>query len=187
MARVDEEKIQTAVRMILEAVGEDPDREGLLETPERVARMYNEIFSGLGEDPADQLMTFFNEEHSEVVIVKDIPFYSMCEHHLVPFFGKAHVAYIPNGKKITGLSKLARLVEVTARRPQLQERLTATIADALMERLQAQGVAVKVEAEHLCMAMRGVNKPGTLTVTTAVRGVYTEDTARRQEVFAMFQ
>ncbi len=187
MARVDEEKIQTAVRMILEAVGEDPDREGLLETPERVARMYNEIFSGLGEDPADQLMTFFNEEHSEVVIVKDIPFYSMCEHHLVPFFGKAHVAYIPNGKKITGLSKLARLVEVTARRPQLQERLTATIADALMERLQAQGVAVKVEAEHLCMAMRGVNKPGTMTVTTAVRGVYTEDTARRQEVFAMFQ
>ena len=187
MARVDEEKIQTAVRMILEAVGEDPDREGLLETPERVARMYNEIFSGLGEDPADQLMTFFNEEHSEVVIVKDIPFYSMCEHHLVPFFGKAHVAYIPNGKKITGLSKLARLVEVTSRRPQLQERLTATIADALMERLQAQGVAVKVEAEHLCMAMRGVNKPGTLTVTTAVRGVYTEDTARRQEVFAMFQ
>ena len=187
MARIDEEKIQTAVRMILEAVGEDPDREGLLETPERVARMYNEIFSGLGEDPADQLMTFFNEEHSEVVIVKDIPFYSMCEHHLVPFFGKAHVAYIPNGKKITGLSKLARLVEVTARRPQLQERLTATIADALMERLQAQGVAVKVEAEHLCMAMRGVNKPGTLTVTTAVRGVYTEDTARRQEVFAMFQ
>ena len=187
MARVDEEKIQAAVRMILEAVGEDPDREGLLETPERVARMYNEIFSGLGEDPADQLMTFFNEEHSEVVIVKDIPFYSMCEHHLVPFFGKAHVAYIPNGKKITGLSKLARLVEVTARRPQLQERLTATIADALMERLQAQGVAVKVEAEHLCMAMRGVNKPGTLTVTTAVRGVYNEDTARRQEVFAMFQ
>ncbi len=187
MVRVDKEKIQAAVRMILEAVGEDPDREGLLETPERVARMYQEIFSGLGEDPADQLMTFFNEEHSEVVIVKDIPFYSMCEHHLVPFFGKAHVAYIPNGKKITGLSKLARLVEVTARRPQLQERLTATIADSLMERLQAQGVAVKLEAEHLCMAMRGVNKPGTMTITTAVRGVYTEDTARRQEVFAMFQ
>lgn len=187
MARVNEEKIQMAVRLILEAVGEDPDREGLLETPQRVARMYQEIFSGLGQDPADQLTTFFNEEYGELVLVKDIPFYSVCEHHLVPFFGKAHVAYIPNGRKITGLSKLARLVEVTARRPQLQERLTSTIADALMERLAARGVAVKVEAEHLCMAMRGVNKPGTMTITTAVRGTYADDVTLRQEVFSLLK
>lgn len=187
MARIDEEKIQTAIRLILEAVGEDPDREGLVDTPARVARLYKEVFSGLGQNPADQLMTFFHEDYREVVLVKDIPFYSMCEHHLVPFFGKAHVAYIPSGQRITGLSKLARLVEVTARRPQLQERLTATIADALVERLAPDGVAVMVEAEHLCMAMRGVNKPGTSTLTTAVRGVYKEDAALRKEVFDLFR
>jgi GTP cyclohydrolase I len=187
MAHVDEVKIQTAIRMILEAIGEDLEREGLLDTPARVARMYQEIFSGLGQNPADQLMTLFNEDHNEVVIVKDIPFYSMCEHHLVPFFGKAHVAYIPNGRKITGISKLARLVEMTARRPQLQERLTTTVAEALMERLHPEGVAVMVEAEHLCMAMRGVNKPGAMTVTTAVRGIYESDATLRQEVFAMFR
>ena len=187
MAHVDEVKIQTAIRMILEAIGEDPEREGLLDTPARVARMYQEIFAGLGQNPADQVMTLFNEDHNEVVIVKDIPFYSMCEHHLVPFFGKAHVAYIPNGRKITGISKLARLVEMTARRPQLQERLTTTVAEALMERLHPEGVAVMVEAEHLCMAMRGVNKPGAMTVTTAVRGIYESDATLRQEVFAMFR
>lgn len=184
---VDEQKIQTAVRMILEAIGEDPDREGLLETPARVARMYGEVMSGLAHDPREQLTTIFNEDHNEVVLVKDITFYSMCEHHLVPFFGHAHVAYIPQGARITGLSKLARLVEVTARRPQLQERLTATVAEALVDRLDPLGVAVMVEAEHMCMAMRGVNKPGTRTITTAVRGVFANDTAMRAEVFRMMR
>ncbi len=184
---MEEEQIQTAVRMILEAIGENPDREELLDTPRRVASLYKEIFSGLGMNPADELATLFHEGHHEMVLVKNIPFYSMCEHHLIPFFGKAHVAYIPNGDVITGLSKLARLVEVTARRLQLQERLTAMIADALVDQLEPQGVAVMVEAEHLCMAMRGVNKPGTLTITTAVRGIYERDAVLRQEVFALFK
>lgn len=185
--KFDEHKIQTAVRMILEAIGEDPNREGLVETPARVARMYAEVFAGLGENPADQLMTIFNEDHNELVLVKDITFYSMCEHHLVPFFGHAHVAYIPQGSRITGLSKLARLVEMSARRPQLQERLTATVADALVERLNPVGVAVMVEAEHMCMAMRGVNKPGTRTMTTAVRGRFADDAHSRAEVFAFMR
>ncbi|MCY0901564.1 MAG: GTP cyclohydrolase I FolE [Firmicutes bacterium] len=184
---MDKQKIEAAVRMILEAVGEDPDREGLLDTPARVARMYAEVFSGLHQDPADQLQTIFNEDHNELVLVKDITFYSMCEHHLVPFFGRAHVAYIPRGARITGLSKLARLVESAARRPQLQERLTSTVADALVARLQPVAVAVMVEAEHMCMAMRGVNKPGTRTVTTAVRGSYESDAALRAEVFAQMR
>lgn len=183
----DEAKIQQAVRMILEAVGEDPDREGLLDTPARVARMYSEVFAGLHQDPSEQLLTIFNEDHNEVVLVKDIPFYSMCEHHLVPFFGKAHIAYIPQGSRITGLSKLARLVESAARRPQLQERLTATVANAMVQRLGPVGVAVMVEAEHMCMAMRGVNKPGTRTLTTAVRGCYADDAALRSEVFALMR
>lgn len=185
--KFDQEKIQAAVRMILEAIGEDPEREGLVETPARVARMYREVFSGLHQDPRDELLTLFNEDHNEVVLVKDISFYSMCEHHLVPFFGHAHIAYIPQGARITGLSKLARLVEATARRPQLQERLTATMAEALVDRLQPVGVAVMVEAEHMCMAMRGVNKPGTRTVTTAVRGVFAEDAAKRAEVFQLMR
>lgn len=183
----DEAKIQKAVRMILEAIGEDPDREGLLDTPARVARMYSEVFAGIAQDPSEQLLTIFNEDHNELVLVKDITFYSMCEHHLVPFFGKAHVAYVPQGARITGLSKLARLVESAARRPQLQERLTATVADGLAQRLQPLGVAVMVEAEHMCMAMRGVNKPGTKTLTTAVRGCFADDAAMRAEVFALMR
>ena len=183
----DQEKIKTAVRMILEAVGEDPSREGLIDTPARVARMYSEILSGVNQDPGDHLQTIFNEDHNELVLVKDITFYSLCEHHLIPFYGKAHVAYVPQGAKITGLSKLARLVETAAKRPQLQERLTATVADALMEHLEPMGVAVMVEAEHMCMAMRGVNKPGTITVTTAVRGTLAKDVHARSEVFQMMR
>ncbi|MCI0184326.1 MAG: GTP cyclohydrolase I FolE [Acidibacillus sp.] len=183
MSGFDQKKIEIAVRMILEAIGEDPDREGLLDTPARVGRMYSEVFSGLHQDPREQLKTIFNEDHNEVVLVKDITFYSMCEHHLVPFYGHAHVAYIPQGARITGLSKLARLVESTARRPQLQERLTSTIANALVDRLDPAGVAVMIEAEHMCMAMRGVNKPGTKTLTTAVRGILATDTNKRKEVF----
>jgi GTP cyclohydrolase I len=185
--QVDHAKIREAVRMILEAVGEDPDREGLRDTPARVARMYEEVFAGLHKNPADELNTFFNEHHDELVLVRDIPFYSMCEHHLVPFFGVAHVAYIPSKGRVTGLSKLARLVETVARRPQLQERITNLIADAVVEKLDPLGVAVYVEAEHLCMAMRGVNKPGSRTVTTAVRGIYKEDAQARGEILALFR
>jgi GTP cyclohydrolase IA len=185
--QVDHAKIREAVRMILEAVGEDPDREGLRDTPARVARMYEEVFAGLHKNPADELNTFFNEHHDELVLVRDIPFYSMCEHHLVPFFGVAHVAYIPSKGRVTGLSKLARLVETVARRPQLQERITNLIADAVVEKLDPLGVAVYVEAEHLCMAMRGVNKPGSRTVTTAVRGIYKEDAQARSEILALFR
>ncbi|UOF89764.1 GTP cyclohydrolase I FolE [Fodinisporobacter ferrooxydans] len=184
---VDHSKIREAVRMILEAVGEDPEREGLQDTPARVARMYEEVFAGLHKDPSEQLNAIFNEDHDELVIVRDIPFYSMCEHHLIPFFGYAHVAYLPNNGKVTGLSKLARLVETVARRPQLQERITSTIADTVAEKLQASGVAVLVEAEHLCMAMRGVNKPGSKTVTTAFRGLYREDKEARSEVLSLLR
>ncbi|WP_407689967.1 GTP cyclohydrolase I FolE [Risungbinella massiliensis] len=179
--RVDQEKIQNAVRMILEAVGEDPDREGLLDTPKRVARMYEEIFSGLDKDPKEEFSVVFSEPHEELVLVKDIPFFSTCEHHLVPFFGKAHVGYIPKGGRVTGLSKLARAVESVTRRPQLQERITSTIADALMEKLEPHGVIVVIEAEHMCMTMRGVKKPGSMTVTSAVRGVFQEDAVARSE------
>jgi GTP cyclohydrolase I len=185
--KVDQEKIQTAVRMILEAIGEDPAREGLIDTPARVGRLYEEIMAGIGTDPGDELTTIFNEDHNELVLVKDISFYSMCEHHLVPFYGHAHVAYVPQGSRITGLSKLARLVESAARRPQLQERLTASVADALEERLAPVGIAVMIEAEHMCMAMRGVKKPGSKTLTTAVRGVFAHDADRRAEVFALMR
>lgn len=181
----DLEKIQTAVRMILEGIGEDPDREGLRDTPKRVARMYQEIFHGLEDDPREYLQVLFTEEHDEMVLIKDIPFYSMCEHHLLPFFGKAHVAYIPARGKITGLSKLARVVEAIAKRPQLQERLTSQIADMIMECMQAQGVLVVVEAEHMCMTMRGVKKPGSLTTTSAVRGMFKKSTATRAEAFSL--
>ncbi|BCJ85342.1 GTP cyclohydrolase I FolE [Effusibacillus dendaii] len=181
----DKAKIEQAVRMILEAVGEDPDREGLRGTPDRVARMYEEIFAGLHKDPSAELSAIFNELHEEVVLVKDIPFYSMCEHHLVPFFGKAHVAYLPSNGRVTGLSKLARLVEAVARKPQLQERITSTIADVLFEKVEALGVIVMVEAEHMCMSMRGVNKPGSRTITTAVRGIYAENKDARQETMAL--
>lgn len=184
---VDYDKIESAVRMILEAVGEDPDREGLQDTPARVARMYEEVFQGLHMDPKEYFTVIFSEDHEELVLVKDIPFFSMCEHHLVPFFGKAHVAYIPQGGKVTGLSKLARAVEAVARRPQLQERITTTVADSIMEMLQPHGVVVVVEAEHMCMTMRGVKKPGAKTVTSAVRGVFTNDAPARAEVFSLIK
>lgn len=181
----DLDAIEGAVRTILAAIGEDPDREGLRDTPGRVARMYAEVFEGLRQDPKQILETVFvEEEHREIVMVKDIPFYSMCEHHLIPFHGKAHVAYLPKGN-LTGLSKLARLVEAYAKRPQLQERLTTQIADTLMEVVEPYGVLVVVEAEHLCMSMRGVKKPGSITVTSAVRGAFAKSAATRSEGFAL--
>jgi GTP cyclohydrolase I len=183
----DQPKIEKAVRMILEAIGEDPDREGLRETPARVARMYKEIFCGLWDDPEVHLQKTFSEDHEEMVIVKDIPLYSMCEHHLLPFYGKAHVAYIPRGGNVTGLSKLARVVEGFAKRPQLQERLTSQIADTIMRRLNAKGVLVVVEAEHMCMTFRGVKKPGSKTVTSAVRGMFQKSEATRAEAFSLIK
>lgn len=182
MQNVDLEKIEKAVSMILEAVGEDISREGLLDTPKRVAKMYAEVFSGLKEDPKEYFKTVFHEGHEELVLVKDIPFYSMCEHHLVPFFGKAHVAYIPRDGVVTGLSKLARAVETVAKRPQLQERITSTIADSLMDTLNPHGVFVMVEAEHLCMTMRGIKKPGAATITAVARGILETDAIKRSEV-----
>ncbi|MDQ0337662.1 GTP cyclohydrolase I [Caldalkalibacillus uzonensis] len=184
---VDKVKIEKAVRMILEAIGEDPAREGLLDTPKRVARMYEEVFSGMRTDPGQFFNVIFGEDHEELVLVKDIPFFSMCEHHLVPFFGKAHVAYIPREGRVTGLSKLARAVEAVARRPQLQERITSTVADTMMEKLNPHGVVVVVEAEHMCMTMRGVKKPGAKTVTSAVRGCFEHDAAARAEVFSLIK
>ncbi len=179
---VDRLRIEKAVREILEAIGEDPDRDGLRETPGRVAAMYEEVFAGLHDDPDQHLSVTFAAEHDEMVMVKDIPLYSVCEHHLVPFVGKAHVAYIPNEEgRITGLSKLARLVESYSRRPQVQERLTTQIADEIDRSLQPRGVLVVIEAEHLCMSMRGVRKPGTTTVTSAVRGLFRDSVATRNE------
>lgn len=177
--------IADAVRVILAGIGEDVDREGLTDTPNRVARMYAEVFGGLSIDPKSVINTVFDDEHhEEMVMVKDIPFYSMCEHHLIPFHGKAHVAYLPKGR-LTGLSKLARLVEAFARRPQLQERLTTQIADTLMDALKPHGALVVVEAEHLCMSMRGVKKPGSVTVTSAVRGSFCNQDASRSEAFSL--
>jgi GTP cyclohydrolase I len=180
--RVDRARIERAVREILEAIGEDPDRDGLQRTPERVAAMYEEVFCGLRDHPDQHLAVTFAAEHDEMVMVRDIPMYSMCEHHLTPFFGKAHVAYIPNADgRITGLSKLARLVESYSRRPQVQERLTTQIADELDRSLAPRGVLVVIEAEHLCMSMRGVHKPGSTTITSAVRGLFRDNAATRSE------
>ena len=180
----DHEKIKQGVRMILEGVGEDPGREGLVETPDRVARMYEEIFSGLYMDAAEPLAKRFHVAGNEMVLQKDIVFYSTCEHHLMPFFGKAHVAYIPKGE-VVGLSKIARTVEVFAKRPQLQEQLTAQIADAINEHLHPMGVMVMVEAEHTCMTMRGVKKPGSKTVSYVTRGIFAEDTALQDRFFQL--
>lgn len=187
MKEQDLTKIEQAVTMILEAIGEDPEREGLLDTPKRVAKMYKEVFEGLDKDPREYFETVFHENHDEVVLVKDIPFYSMCEHHLVPFFGVAHVAYIPRDGVVAGLSKLARAVETTARRPQLQERITSTVADALMEMLNPIGVYVIIEAEHMCMTMRGIKKPGSKTITTVARGVYEHDDVKRAEILSLIR
>lgn len=184
---MDLSKIEQAVKMILEAVGEDPEREGLRNTPKRVAKMYEEIFSGLTYDPCKHLEVFFTEEHEEIVIVRDIPIYSMCEHHLLPFYGIAHIAYIPRKGKITGLSKLARVLEGFARRPQLQERLTSQVANGIMEKLDPLGVMVIIEAEHMCMTMRGIKKPGALTSTSAVRGVFEENEKTRWEALSLIK
>ncbi|WP_394276325.1 GTP cyclohydrolase I FolE [Luteococcus sp.] len=183
--QVDQERIAAAVREILFAIGEDPDREGLQETPARVARSYTELFAGVGKDPAELLGTTFDVSHDEMVLVRDIELWSMCEHHLVPFTGVAHVGYIPaKDGRVTGLSKLARLVDLYAKRPQVQERLTTQVADAIVEHLHARGVIVVIECEHLCMTMRGVRKPGAKTVTSAVRG-YLREPATRAEAMAL--
>src|SRR4051794_34656162 len=179
--QVDLPRIERAVREILAAVGENPDREGLLETPSRVARMYSELFSGLHEDPRVHLQKFFREKYDEVVLVRDISFNSMCEHHMLPFMGHAHIGYMPNGRVI-GLSKLARVVEVVSRRPQVQERMTETIANLLVEELDAKGVAVVIEATHSCMTIRGIRKPGSLCVTSAMKGIFRSNLSSRSEV-----
>lgn len=186
-SQVDINKIEVAVKMILEAVGEDTNREGLLDTPKRVAKMYAEMFEGLHKDPRDYFETVFHEGHNEVVLVKDIPFYSMCEHHLVPFYGKAHIAYIPDNGVVAGLSKLARTVETVAKRPQLQERITDTIAETMMEMLKPQGVYVVIEAEHMCMTMRGIKKPGAKTITTVAKGIFETDDIKRNEIISFIQ
>ncbi|WP_027340839.1 GTP cyclohydrolase I FolE [Halonatronum saccharophilum] len=186
MILLDLEKIERAVKDILEAIGEDPNREGLKDTPQRVAKMYSEIFAGVGEDPKKELeLCFEDEKYEELVLLKDITFYSMCEHHLIPFFGKAYVAYIPKGGKVTGLSRLAKLIEGLAKRLQLQERLTKRATDAIMEVLEPYGVIVVIEAEHMCMTMRGMKQTGTKTITSAVRGVFKEDIGARNEVMAL--
>ena len=183
---VDRGRIEKAVREILEAIGEDPDRDGLLDTPERVARMYAEICSGLHEDPGEHLTVTFDAGHDEMVLVRDIPIYSLCEHHMLPFVGHAHVAYIPGRDgRITGLSKVARLVEAFSRRLQVQEKLTVQIADAIEATLEPRGVMVVVEAEHLCMSMRGVKKAGSITVTSAVRGMFKDNPATRAEAMSL--
>ncbi|MDO8304127.1 MAG: GTP cyclohydrolase I FolE [Sedimentisphaerales bacterium] len=181
---VDTERIKKAVLEILEAVGEDPNREGLKATPERVARMYIELLCGITADPQEHLKSAFTENYDEIVLLRDIPFYSICEHHMMPFIGKAHVAYLPEGK-VLGVSKLARIVDCFARRLQLQERLTAQIADSLMDGLKPQGVAVVLEASHSCMTIRGIKKPGSVMVTSAVRGIFKKDPRSRSEVMSL--
>ena len=183
---MDHAKIEAGVRLILEGIGEDPNREGLLETPARVARMYEEICAGLTQDPHEHFETTFDEGHQEMILVRDIPVYSTCEHHLVPFIGKAHVAYIPGASgRICGLSKISRLIDVFARRLQVQERLTSQIADTLMQELDALGVMVVIEAEHMCMSMRGIRKPGITTTTSAVRGVIQSNHSTRSEALSL--
>lgn len=186
--KVDKPRVEAAVREMLLAIGEDPERDGLIGTPERIAEMYTEIFCGLHDDPARHLSVTFEADHDEMIMVRDITMASLCEHHLVPFLGRAHVAYIPgDGGRITGLSKLARLVDGYARRPQVQERLTTEVADALQRVLEPAGVFVLIEAEHLCMSMRGVRKPGALTVTSAVRGLFKTSTATRAEAMSLIR
>ena len=181
---IDKEKISRAIVSIIEAIGDDPGREGLIDTPRRIAEMYADIFAGKYEDPKQHLMVGFDEGHEEMVITRDIPFYSVCEHHFLPFHGTAHIGYIPNGR-IAGASKLARVVDVFARRPQLQERLTTQIADTIIEVLEPRGVAVIMKAEHLCMTMRGVKKPGSLMVTSAMRGIFRQNASTRSEFLTL--
>ena len=184
---MDRKKIENAVKDILVAIGEDPRKKDLTETPRRVAEMYEEIFSGVHVDPEKELEVILDQKHDEIILLKGIPLYSMCEHHLLPFLGKAHVAYIPRQGRVTGLSKLARVVETLARRPQVQERLTAQIADIIMRKLKPQGCMVVIEAEHMCMSMRGVKKPGTLTVTSVVRGIFQKNEKTRAETLALMK
>lgn len=184
---MEREKIEKAVRDILEAIGEDPDREGLVETPKRVAAMYEEIFSGLSDDPKKHIKVFTEKDNDEIVVVRDIPLYSMCEHHLLPFVGKAHIAYIPSEGKVIGLSKLARIVDVFAKRPQLQERLTSQIADFLDDELRPLGIAVVIEAQHLCMTMRGAKAAGAITQTSALRGAAKKDARTRAEIMSLLK
>ncbi len=179
--------IEKAVRQILVAIGEDPKRRDLQDTPKRVAQMYEEIFSGLKKDPEKELEVILDQKHSEIILLKGIPLYSVCEHHLLPFIGRANVAYIPKNGRVTGLSKLARVVDILSRRPQVQERLTTQIAEIIMSKLRPLGVMVVIEAEHLCMSMRGVRKPGTTTVTSAVRGVFKENEKTRSEALALMK
>jgi GTP cyclohydrolase I len=181
---VDHEKIKEGVRLLLEGIGEDVNREGLIDTPDRIARMYEEIYGGMDEDAGEHLSKVFTVDNSDIVLEKDIVFYSMCEHHLMPFYGKAHVAYIPDGK-VVGLSKLARTVEVYAKRPQIQERMTGEIADAIMEHLAPKGAMVVVEAEHMCMTMRGIKKPGSKTVSVATRGIFADNEELQNRFFRM--
>lgn len=184
---MDRQKLIKAVTMILEAIGEDPKRKDLLETPKRVADMYEEIFSGIKKDAKKELEVILDQKHEEIVLLKGIPMYSICEHHLLPFIGRANVAYIPKGGRVTGLSKIARVVEIFSRRPQVQERLTTEIADIIMEKLKPLGVMVVIEAEHLCMSMRGVKNPGISTVTSAVRGIFKENEKTRSETLALMK
>jgi GTP cyclohydrolase I len=184
---MDARKIQKGVRLIIEGIGENPERPGLRKTPERVAELYTEIFSGLVDSPEDLLNPMEGESHDEMVLLKDIPFYSVCEHHLLPFAGKAHIAYIPEGGRIVGISALARALEVFAKRPQVQERLTTQLADLLMKRLRPKGCMVIVDAEHLCISMRGIKKPGTRTVTSAVRGIFRTKQSTREELLQLIK
>jgi GTP cyclohydrolase IA len=184
---MDKKKIEKAVRDILEAIGENPRRKDLLDTPSRVAEMYEEIFSGVHKDPAKELEIILEQKHEEIVLLKNIPLYSICEHHLLPFLGRAHIAYIPKHGRVTGLSKIARVVDILSRRPQIQERLTTQTAEIIMSKLNPLGVMVVIEAEHMCMSMRGVQKPGTLTVTSAVRGVFKENFKTRSEALALMK
>jgi len=184
---VDQDKIRQAIKLIIEAIGENPDRNGLKNTPERVAGMYAEVFRGLSEDPRKYLDVQFDEDHDEMILLKNISFYSMCEHHLLPFIGNAFVAYIPKDGRVVGLSALAQVVTCLAGRPQIQERLTSQVADILMECLKPEGVAVVIEAEHLCMSMRGIKKPGALAITSAVRGLFRKDAKTRGEFFSLIK
>jgi len=184
---MDKKRIEKAVRDILAAIGENPKRKDLLDTPKRVAQMYEEIFSGIKKDPEKELEIILDQKHSEIILLKGIPLYSVCEHHLLPFIGKANIAYIPKNGRVTGLSKLARVVDILSRRPQVQERLTTQVADIVMSKLRPLGVMVMVEAEHLCMSMRGVRKPGTMTVTSAVRGIFKENEKTRSEALALIK
>jgi GTP cyclohydrolase I len=184
---MDKKKIERAVRDILEAIGENPKKKDLLDTPKRVAEMYEEIFAGVKQRPEDELEVILDQKHHEIILLKGIPLYSVCEHHLLPFIGRAHIAYIPKAGRVTGLSKLARVVDILAKRPQVQERLTTQIAEIIMTKLRPLGVMVVLEAEHLCMSMRGVKKPGTLTVTSAVRGIFKENEKTRSEALSLMK